>query len=102
MSLRCPRCNQPLPRGRVLWFTRLFSFNCAQCGTQLALTWTGRAILTGSIVAAILLYLLVKHLTASATLAAAAFVAGVAGGQALTWRIGELGVFMDGSEGQKR
>lgn len=100
MSLRCPKCSTPLPQGRILLFLRLFSFKCAQCGSELALTGRGRAILVGSIVAAILLGFLVKQLTASETYAVIAIVAGFAASCVVTWRTAELGVLVDRSEDQ--
>lgn len=102
MSLRCPRCNTPLPQGRVFWFMRMLSFNCTQCGSELALTGRGRTALVGSIIASILLCLLVRLLTASDTFAIIVFVAGVIVGCVVTWRIGELGILVDESEDQTR
>lgn len=102
MSLRCPRCGTVIPRWKILWFLRLFAFRCTQCSSPLALTWRWRTALVGSVVASALLYLLVKHLTDSDTLAIIAFVAGVTGGHLMTWQIGELGILVDAGEGTGR
>jgi hypothetical protein len=100
MSLRCPRCRTALPVGRILWFTRMFSFKCTRCGSELALTGRGRTALVGSIVATILVCLLVKRLTASDILVIVFSIAGVVAGGVVTWRIGELGIVVD--EGKRR
>lgn len=92
MSLRCPQCDTVISAARVLWFTRLFSFNCLSCKAKLALTGGSRTILIASVVASIVISYIVKSLLESDTPAIIVLFAGLLISCVLTWKLGELGI----------
>lgn len=79
MDIPCPKCGHGFSRWRVLWLTRVFSFRCAGCGAQIAITMRGRAVMWG----AILLGIAVGAVLYDASGVEAAWAPGVVGGYVL-------------------
>ncbi|MBE0565738.1 MAG: hypothetical protein IH621_07280 [Krumholzibacteria bacterium] len=100
MDIPCPKCGHGFNRWQVLWLTRLFSFGCAGCGAQIAITIRGRAIMWGAIV----LGIAVGAVFYDAYGVEAAWLPGVLGGYVLgallAPRYGTIGVVVgDGRDG---
>ena len=100
MSIPCPKCGFGFSRWQFLWFTRLFSFGCANCRAQIAISGRGRAALWVPILSSIPLAIFVGILSGWDFAVPVILIVGLVAGPVLASRVGTFGIYVGESDSE--